>query len=140
LNGGTPAARAFRRSAGSGAVVLEGILVVGLLVPALLLSLAWARRGWIDVALVLSACAIARDVRWGLSDERAFERATPVLAAALGQAGARALRRQSRPWVERRAKGVLVRLHGRWPLLWSFSTATLGNRHHFETTHRCLLP
>ena len=122
-----------------GAVLLEGAFALVPLVSAVLLSVEWARRGWIDVALMSSACGIARDVRWGLGRQTAFERARPVLQAALGESGASVLQRQSHLMVERRRQAVRAKLYLRAPLLWRFELGE-QSRHHLEVTQKCLSP
>lgn len=121
----------LRRQA-TGAVLLEGALALAVLVPATLLSTEWARRGWVDVALVHAACAVARDVRWGMTARRAEGRVRPLLTAALGD-------RVPRADVERRRGGALTKLYLRAPLFLRFSVDG-GERHHFEVTRRCLSP
>ena len=122
----------MRAASVAGSVLLEGSIALLVLVPATLLSVEWARRGWVDVALVHASCAVARDVRWGLAVRRATQRARPVLATALGE-------NRERPDVLRRRGGALAKWHVRKPLFWTFEVPN-GFRHHFEVTRRCLSP
>ena len=127
-----------RKRRNSGQVLVEASAILTLVVGSVWINLELIRRAQLDLLLHHCAFLAARSRMLGVTVAETRREVRHFMEESWGRAGER-LWRQTDYSEEFTERGGWVRLHARFPSLWSIQNEEI-TKHHFESTRKCLFP
>ncbi len=121
-----------------GSILIEAVFGLSAVLGSVWINLELMKRAQLDLLLHHSAFLAVRAKALGATSSNARAQMRLLFERSWGAAGDR-LWRETDYLEEASREGGRIKLHARFPSLWSFKNMKL-TKHHFESTRSCLFP